>query len=235
MRFSVVDPIAEYKSFSSAEAWPSKPTNAKGRCMPSSNRSDPGCGFLGKELGAKLCAANVALSSCMSADDLNDGSFYKFFNQTKLNNLRKKRAIVKEVMEAMNLHSTGDDIQGTTEIQEARRLLATSKFQTVKWGMLCFVLNKDIITMTKSGNDLRIKLKEIWQLNRMDKEFTGYLGQDLVTQLEELTDPKYRASHALAELPSAATGKGQKRKGLAAVVGKQKKGERFAGMVPGTI
>ena len=170
----------------------------------------------------------------MSADDLNDGSFHKFFNQTKLNNLRKKRAIVKAVMEAMNLHSIGDDIQGTTEIQEARRLLATSKFQTVKWGMLCFVLNKDIITMTAGGNDLRIKLREIWQLNRMDKELTGYLGQDLVTQLEELTDPKYRASHALAELPSAATGKGQKRKGLAAVVGKQKKGERFAVMVPGT-
>ena len=235
MRFSVVDPIAEYKSFSSAEAWPSKPTNAKGRCMPSTNRSDPGCGFLGKELGAKLCAASLALRSSISADDLNDGSFYKFFNQTKLNNLRKKRAFVKEVMEGMNLHSTGDDIQGTTEIQEARSLLATSKFQTVKWGMLCFVLNKDIITMTKSGNDLRIKLKEIWQLNRMDKEFTDYLGQDLVTQLEELTDPKYRASPALAELPVAATGNGQKRKSPAAVVGKKKKGERLAGMVPGTI
>ena len=147
----------------------------------------------------------------------------------------KKRAFVQEVLGAMQLHFIGDDIQGTTEIQEARSLSASSKFQTVKWGMMCFVLNKDIITMTKSGNDLRIKLKEIWQLNRMDKELTGYLGQDLVTQLEELTDPKYRASHALAELPSAATGKGQKRKGLAAVVGKQKKGERFAGMVPGTI
>ena len=221
MRFSVVDPIAEYKSFSSAEAWPSKPTNAKGRCMPSTNRSDPGCGFLGKELGAKLCAANVALRSSISADDLNDGSFYKFFNQTKLNNLRKKRAFVKEVMEAMNLHSTGDDIQGTTEIQEARSLLATSKFQTVKWGMLCFVLNKDIITMTKSGNDLRIKLKEIWQLTGMDKEFKDYLGQVLVTQLEELTDPKYQASHAVAELPVAATGNGQKRKAPAAVGGKK--------------
>ena len=228
MRFSVVDPIAEYKSFSSAEAWPSKPTNAKGRCMPSTNRSDPGCGFLGKELGAKLCAASFALRSCMSADDLNDGSFYKFFNQTKLNNLRKKRAFVKAVMEAMNLHSTGDDIQGTTEIQEARSLLATSKFQTVKWGMLCFVLNKDIITMTKSGNDLRTKLNEIWQLNGMDKEFKDYLGQVLVTQLEELTDPNYQASHAVAKLPVAATGNGQMRKAPAAVGGKKKKkGERW--------
>ena len=96
------------------------------------------------------------------------------------------------------------------------------------------VMRDVLITMTAGGNDLRIKLREIWQLNKMDKELTGYLGQDLVTQLEELTDPKYRASHALAELPSAATGKGQKRKALAAVVGKQKKGERFAGMVPGT-
>jgi hypothetical protein len=203
--------------------------------MPSTNRSDPGCGFLGKELGAKLCAANSALRSSISTDDLNDGAFYKFFNQTKLNNLRKKRAVVKEVMEAMKLHFTGDDIQGTTEIQEARSLLATSKFQTVKWGMLCFVLNKDITTMTKSGPNLRTKLKEIWQLNGMDKEFKDYLGQDLVTQLEELTDPKYQASHAVAELPVAATGNGQKRKAPAAVGGKKKKGERPAGMVPGTI
>jgi hypothetical protein len=148
----------------------------------------------------------------------------------------KKRAFVQEVMGAMQLHFTGDDIQGTTEIQEARSLFASSKFQTVKWGMMCFVLNKDIITMTKSGNDLRIKLNEIWQLNGMDKEFKDYLGQDLVTQLEELTDPKYQASHAVAELPVAATGNGQKRKAPAAVGGKKKKkGERLAGVVPGTM
>jgi hypothetical protein len=133
----------------------------------------------------------------------------------------KKRAFVQEVLGAMQLHFIGDDIQGTTEIQEARSLSASSKFQTVKWGMMCFVLNKDIITMTKSGNDLRIKLKEIWQLTGMDKEFKDYLGQVLVTQLEELTDPKYQASHAVAELPVAATGNGQKRKAPAAVGGKK--------------
>jgi hypothetical protein len=51
-----------------------------------------------------------------------------------------------------------------------------------------------------------------------------------------LTDPKYQASHAVAELPVAATGNGQKRKAPAAVGGKKKKkGERLAGVVPGTM
>jgi hypothetical protein len=138
--------------------------------------------------------------------------------------LRKKRQVLKEVVEAMNVHFTGDDNQGTTEIKEAKSLLATSKFQTVKWGMLCFVLNKDITTMTKSGPNLRTKLKEIWQLNGMDKEFKDFLGKDLLTQLDECTDPKYQASHAVAEVPLAAGGNGKKRKAPAEIGGKKKKG-----------
>ena len=61
------------------------------------------------------------------------------------------------------------------------------------------------------------------------------MGQDLVTQLEELTDPKNRASPALAELPVAVTGDGQKRKSLAVVDGRKRKGEPIAGMVPDTM
>ena len=91
----------------------------------------------------------------------------------------KKRAFVQEVLGAMQLHFIGDDIQGTTEIQEARSLSASSKFQTVKWGMMCFVLNKDIITMTKSGNDVRIKLKEIWQLTGDGQGVQGLFGPSL--------------------------------------------------------
>ena len=101
----------------------------------------------------------------------------------------KKRAFVREVVGAVQLHFIGDDIRGAAEIREARSLSASSKFQTVKWGVVCFVLGGDIVAMTKSGNGLGIGLGGIWRLTGMGGGFGDCLGRVLVTRLEELTDP----------------------------------------------
>ena len=77
---------------------------------------------------------------------------------------------------------------------QATTLAQNAKHQTIKWGMVAFLLNKEIANPTKAGGDLRTKLREIWSLHCADESFKTFMGESSVKEIETLTDKKFKAT-----------------------------------------
>ena len=99
--------------------------------------------------------------------------------------------------------------------------LRLARFHTIKWGVLAFLLNKDVALFTKAGADLRTKLREVWKAQcENNDDIQKYLSDSTVKRVMELINPKYGEGKGSEPEPNEAPepsetqkkGQGQKRK-----------------------
>ena len=155
-----------------------------------------------QEVLAKLDPLMESVRKAMCDPDANNVAFHKFFTQSKLTALRKKRQALKDVIARLTEHmkcneeaAPGSESNAALVkcCDAATTLVQNAKYQTIKWGIVAFLLNKEIANPTKAGGDLRTKLREIWTLHCGDESFKKSMGES-VKEIEILIDKKFKAA-----------------------------------------
>ena len=143
-----------------------------------------------------------SLRKALCDPDADNVAFHKFFTQSKLSALRKKRQALKDIIARLTEHmqcneeaTPGSDTNAALVKRRdaATTLVQNAKYQTIKWGIVAFLLNKEIANPTKAGGDLRTKLREIWSLHCADESFKKSMGES-VKEVETLIDKKFKAT-----------------------------------------
>lgn len=164
------------------------------------------------ELQAKQASEAVAgVESMLAAAGASDEDFFKHFNTTKLNKLRALRAKAKGLMDNLKPLLGEGESRWPEKVKGGDAMMDAAKMQTIKWGLLSFVLHVDIEAATQGGTGLRSQLEKLWGLNSMDKTVAEYLGETLVKRIEHLVaKDKQRKKASVGKKPpatSAAAGK----------------------------
>ena len=171
---------------------------------------------------AQLRGAMSKLEKALVPDpsSLDDKAFHAALGNSTPAKARALRKDTKQlmVMDASEPFRTEDDANAVMSVlAEAQQIIDEAKHQTIKWGLLSFILHPEIRTATSLGLDLRSKLKMVWQQHSTDAAVTGYVGPAVQQCIAEILAadmaPKQprpqRGSKRLASDPSPAAPKGK--------------------------
>ena len=111
------------------------------------------------------------------ASSSNDNAFHAALSNSSAAKLRAARKETKQFMDTLEPFKTEDDGNAVVStLAEAQKMIDEAKHQTIKWGLLSFILHPEIRTATSVGLDLRAKLKNVWHQHMTDAEVMGYIG-----------------------------------------------------------
>ena len=133
-----------------------------------------------------VAQAGAILKSMLVDDGSSDDDLFSAFTPAKMEKVRSKRNILKAANDQAQAVFKKMGLDEPHELRTNIELAESARRQTIKFGFLAMTRSPDVNMDSKIGAGIRENLKSIWATHTKDEAMKKYMGDALVTIIQEI-------------------------------------------------